>query len=247
MRTKAHGEYLIQLSYLFSIYNCYLVRDDDGFTLIDTGTPGSADDILAAAREYGAPIVRVAVTHAHVDHMGSLDALHEALPEAEIAIGAREARFLAGDTSLDPDEPQVEPRAMVRHRNGVVWREMETACATQPTRLLHDGDVLGSLQVVAAPGHTPGHIVFFDPRGGTLIVGDAMQTAGGVAVAGTIRPTFPFPALATWHKPSALESARRMRALNPTRLATGHGDVLEDPCAAMDRAIARASRQGATR
>jgi len=229
MRTQAHGEYLIQLSYLFSIYNCYLVRDDDGFTLIDTGTPGSADDILAAAQEYGAPIVRVAVTHAHVDHMGSLDALHAALPEAVIAVGAREARFLAGDTSLDPDEPQVEPRSM------------ETNCATQPTRLLHDGDALGSLQVVATPGHTPGHIVFFDPRDGTLIVGDAMQTAGGVAVAGTIRPTFPFPAMATWHKPSALESARRMRALNPARLATGHGNVLEDPCAAIDRAIRAAA------
>jgi glyoxylase-like metal-dependent hydrolase (beta-lactamase superfamily II) len=224
MRSKAHGERLVQFTRL-GVINCYLVREDDGFTLIDTGMPGSAGGILAAARKHGAPIVRIAITHAHTDHMGSLDALHAALPDAEITVGAREARFLAGDFSLDPDEPQVEPRAM------------QAGCCTQPTRLLEDGDTLASLQVLAVPGHTPGHLAFFDLRDRTLIVGDSMQTAGGVAVAGTPRPLFPFPATATWHRPSALQSARRMRALNPARLATGHGPVLDDPLDAMDRAI----------
>ncbi len=224
MRSKAHGEWLVQLTRL-GVFNCYLVREDDGFTLIDTGLPGCAGGILAAARKHGAPIVRIVITHAHMDHFGSLDALHAALPEAEIAVGAREARFLAGDLSLDPDEPQVAPRAM------------QGGCRTQPTRLLEDGETLASLQVIAVPGHTPGHLAFFDLRERTLIVGDSMQTAGGVAVAGTPRPLFPFPATATWHKPTALQSARRMRALNPARLATGHGPVLDDPLDAMDRAI----------
>jgi hypothetical protein len=53
---------------------------------------------------------------------------------------------------------------------------------------------------------------------------------------------FPFPALATWHRPTALASARRLGALQPTRLATGHGAVLEHPLAAMERAIAVAAR-----
>jgi glyoxylase-like metal-dependent hydrolase (beta-lactamase superfamily II) len=224
MKSKAHGERLIQLTRL-GAFNCYLVREDDGFTLIDTGMPGSASGILAAAWKHGAPIARIAITHAHSDHVGSLDALHAVLPEAEIAIGAREARFMSGDLSLDPGEPQVKPRAM------------QGTGHTRPTRLLEDGDTLGSLQVLVVPGHTPGHVAFFDPRDGTLIVGDAMQTAGGVAVAGTPRPLFPFPATATWHKPTALQSARRMRALEPTRLATGHGPVLNDPLGAMDRAI----------
>ena len=42
--------------------NCYLVREADGLSLIDTGLPGSADDILAAARQIGAPIRRIVLT-----------------------------------------------------------------------------------------------------------------------------------------------------------------------------------------
>jgi glyoxylase-like metal-dependent hydrolase (beta-lactamase superfamily II) len=47
--------------------------------------------------------------------------------------------------------------------------------------------------------------------------------------------------MATWHRPTALETARKLRELDPDRLAPGHGKVLENPGAAMDRAIARAS------
>jgi glyoxylase-like metal-dependent hydrolase (beta-lactamase superfamily II) len=101
---------------------------------------------------------------------------------------------------------------------------------------------VGSLEVVASPGHSPDHIAFFDTRDGSLIAGDAFQTRGGVAVSGTVKPLFPFPAMGTWHRPTALESARALRALAPTRLAVGHGTVLDQPLEAMDRAIAEAER-----
>ncbi|HLZ63672.1 MAG TPA: hypothetical protein VKR06_42620, partial [Ktedonosporobacter sp.] len=75
-------------------------------------------------------------------------------------------------------------------------------------------------------------------RDHSLIAGDAFQTLGGVAVSGTIRPLFPLPALGTWHKPTALESAHRLRAIEPSLLAVGHGPLLRDPLPEMDRAIA---------
>jgi glyoxylase-like metal-dependent hydrolase (beta-lactamase superfamily II) len=112
--------------------------------------------------------------------------------------------------------------------------------ATRPSLLLNDGDMIGSLRAVAAPGHTPGHMAFFDERNGALIAGDAFQTLGGVAVAGVLRPLFPLPALATWSLPTALETARKLRALNPRLLAIGHGRMLEGPLAAIDAAIATA-------
>lgn len=232
MRTTHHGHYLVQLTRfprLFPI-NCYLVREEDGFTLVDTGMASSAKSILAAARDLGQPIQRIVLTHAHSDHVGSLDALHQQLPDADVLISARDARFLAGDMTLDSSEPQAKLRGGYQ------------TVTTRPTRLLFDGDRVGSLRVVSAPGHTPGQIALFDNRDGTLIAGDALQTRAGVAVAGTVRWRFPFPALATWHSATALASAQRLRALMPTRLAVGHGEVIEQPLAAMDQAIAVASQ-----
>jgi glyoxylase-like metal-dependent hydrolase (beta-lactamase superfamily II) len=237
MRTTAHGKNLVQLTRLPHIFpvNSYLVREDDGLSLIDANLPGSAKAILAAASVLGAPIKRIALTHAHLDHVGALDALHEALPDVEVLISARDARFLAGDRSLDPDETPKKLRGS--------WK----TCTTRPTRNVQHGDRIGSLEVVASPGHTPGHMAFFDTRDQTLIAGDALQTQGGIAVAGTIRPLFPFVALGTWSKEAALNSALTLRALNPSRLAVGHGQVLEAPAAAIDRAIAAAERNKAAK
>jgi glyoxylase-like metal-dependent hydrolase (beta-lactamase superfamily II) len=232
MRTITLTTNLLQLTRMPHIFpvNCYLVREDDGFTLIDTTIGGSADAILRIAQQHGAPIARIALTHAHGDHVGSLDALHERLPAAEVLIGARDARFLAGERTLDPDEQQGKLRGAY------------TTCATRPTRLLAPGDRVGSLEVIATPGHTPGHVAFFDRRDGSLIAGDAFQTRGGVAVSGTMVPLFPFPAMATWHRPTAVESGRRARALEPALLVVGHGEALRAPLAAMDRALQRAER-----
>lgn len=229
---KQYGN-LTQLTRLFA-FNAYLLREADGLTLIDTGLPGSAPQILAAAKALNAPIRRILITHAHNDHVASLDALVAELPDAEVMSSARTARFLAGERSLDPDEAQD------------VLRGGYTTVATRPTRFIEDGDVVGALRVVASPGHTPGHLSFLDERDGTLIAGDAFHTQAGLAVTGTMRLLFPFPAMATWHKPSALASAKRLLALKPSRLATGHGRVLENPAVAMAAAIAEAERKFAS-
>jgi glyoxylase-like metal-dependent hydrolase (beta-lactamase superfamily II) len=232
MRVRTFGNNLIQITRyprLFPV-NAYLVREDDGFTLIDAGLPGSAAQFVAIAQRFGAPIVRIVLTHAHMDHVGSLDSLHAALPAAEVLTTARSARFLRGDKSLDPDEQ------VGKARGG--WK----VCATRPTRTVQPGDRIGSLELIASPGHSPDHVSFLDLRDRTLIAGDAFQTRGGIAVSGTVRPLFPFPALATWHKPSALASARALHALRPARLAVGHGEVLEAPEPQMAKAIADAER-----
>ena len=234
MKSTAHGERLVQLTRYPKVFpvNVYLVREEDGFTLVDTGLSGSKEAYLAVAREFGGKIRRIALTHAHGDHAGSLDALREALPESEVLVPAREASFLRGDLDLTPEE----------QRFGELKGWWKVA-RTEPTRKITAGEWVGSLEVVAAPGHTPGQVAYFDARDGTLIAGDAFQTRAGIAVSGVMRPLFPFPALATWSLSTALESARRLRTLSPSRLAVGHGPVIEDPLDAMDHAIEVAERK----
>jgi glyoxylase-like metal-dependent hydrolase (beta-lactamase superfamily II) len=215
----------------FGFVNAWLVVEDDGLTLVDTALPGSATAILGAAERLGLPIVRIALTHAHGDHIGSLDAVAGRLPAVEVAISRRDARLLRKDRTPEPGEP-----ADARLRGGY------PGATTRPTRLLDAGDHVGSLEVIAAPGHTPGQVAFLDVRDGTLLAGDAYATLGGVATTATVNPRFPLPALATWHRPTALDTARRLRALDPSRLAVGHGPVIDAPAGAMDRAIARSTR-----
>jgi glyoxylase-like metal-dependent hydrolase (beta-lactamase superfamily II) len=207
--------------------NAYLVPEDDGLTLVDAMVPRSEKQILAAAERLGAPIRRIALTHAHGDHIGSLDALAAALPDAEVLISTRDARLLAKDMSLDPGEPHDKLRGGY------------PGAKTRPTRTFEPGERIGSLEVVAAPGHTPGQVAFLDTRDRTLYCADTYSTLGGVATTAKPNWRFPLPAMATWHRPTALETARAMRALDPARIAPGHGKVVENPGPAMDRAIAR--------
>jgi glyoxylase-like metal-dependent hydrolase (beta-lactamase superfamily II) len=230
---KAARAYLCCMSHLtrvsrYGFVNCYLVEEDDGLTLVDTMIARSAKTIRAAAEKLGAPIARIVITHAHGDHIGSLDALAAALPDVEVLISARDARLLRKDLSLDADEPQVKPRGSL------------PGAATTLSRTIEPGERIGSLEVLDARGHTPGQLALLDVRDRTLICGDAYSTLGGVETAARVNPRFPLLTPATWHRPTALQTARALRALDPARLAPGHGKIVDAPGAAMDAAIARA-------
>jgi glyoxylase-like metal-dependent hydrolase (beta-lactamase superfamily II) len=227
MKTTTVTPNLTQLTRLRFV-NAYLVREDDGFTLVDTTTGGAAASLLAAAERASAPIRRIALTHGHSDHAGSLDALKERLGDSvEVLIPELDARILAGEHVVDGKLPGGWPKAL----------------KTVPDVRLSAGDRVGSLEVVATPGHTPGHVSFLDTRDRSLIVGDTFTTIGGAAVSSHFYLRFPLAYMATWDKTKDLESARTLRALDPALMAVGHGQPVRNPGAAMDAAVARAERK----
>ena len=132
-----------QLTFMPRIFpvNCYIVEEEDGLTLIDAALPYSVKGILQAAAKIGKPITRIVLTHAHGDHVGALDALKQALPKVPVHISARDSRLLAGDVTLDTGEPQTPIR-------GDVPKNVQTRADV----LLHDGNRIGSLLALAAPG-----------------------------------------------------------------------------------------------
>src|SRR5436190_16300450 len=127
----------------FGFVNGYLVEEDDGFTLIDTLLPRSGKVVIEKAAQLGRPIARIALTHAHGDHIGSLDELAAQLPNAEVSISARDARLMAGEKTLDPSEEIGKLRGSY------------PGAKTTPGRTFAPGDRVGSLEVVAARGPTP--------------------------------------------------------------------------------------------
>jgi glyoxylase-like metal-dependent hydrolase (beta-lactamase superfamily II) len=222
MKTTAVTDNLTQLTRLRFV-NAYLVREEDGFTLVDTTTGGAAEDLIAAARAAGGEIRRIALTHGHGDHVGSVDELKHKLG-AEVLMPELDARIHAGEKVVDGKLPGS-------------WPKLETT----PDVRLNPGDRVGSLEVVAAPGHTPGHVAFLDTRDRALIAGDVFTSYGKVAVSNHFYLRFPLAAMATWDKAQDSDSARRLRALDPAVLVVGHGPAVRSPGAAMDAAIARAA------
>jgi len=200
----------------FHFVNAYLVPEDDGLTLVDT-TMNAAPQLLAAAERLGAPIRRIALTHGHGDHVGSLDALKERLGDVQVLMPEVDAQIHAGE----------------REKTKGSWPTLKTV----PDVRLSAGDRVGSLEVVATPGHTPGHVSFLDTRDRTLIAGDVFTTYGGVATTSRFTLRFPFATMATEDKEQNLESARALRALEPTALLVGHGPIVRDPLAAIDREL----------
>jgi glyoxylase-like metal-dependent hydrolase (beta-lactamase superfamily II) len=229
MKSTRESDHLYRLTQM-GMVNCFFVTEEDGLTLIDTNLFGSAAAIIVAAERIGSPIRRIVLTHAHIDHASSLSDLCKRLPEVEWMIGKREAKLLAGDFSLELGETGKKLFGFF-------------PVNLQPTRLLNDGDRVGSLQVVTSAGHTPGHTSYFDTRDDSLIAGDAFTTQTGLVAAGVFKPFFPFPAIFSWNPELCARSAQKLRELNPKRLAVGHGCTLENPVAAMDQAVELAFQQ----
>jgi len=218
-------ENLVQITRLHFV-NAFLVREDDGFTLVDTTVARSTEAVLTAAREAGGSIRRIALTHGHGDHVGSLDALKEQLGDSvQVLMPELDARIHAGERVVEGKLPGS-------------WPKLRTV----PDVRLASGDRVGSLEVVASPGHTPGHVAFLDTRDRSLIAGDVFTSYGNVSVSDHFYLRFPLAAMATWDKAKDLESARALRALDPAILGVGHGPAVRQPAAAMDKAIARATR-----
>lgn len=214
----------------YGLVNCYLVREGDSFTLVDAALGNCHGAILAAAAAAGLPISRILLTHAHMDHVGSVDALMEKLANAQLAASERSLSLLRRppDKSLRPDEAHGPGNDTIK--GGL------PGIRSVVTHLVSEGELYGSLRAIATPGHIPGHLSYLDERDGTLFAGDALTTVARLAVC-TDTPWY-FPArYFTWSRSTAITSAQRLLNYPIERFACGHGPIRSGGRAELQKAV----------
>lgn len=199
------------------VANCYLLESGRDLAVIDAGLPYSHRAVLRLMRELGhqpESLQAIFLTHADRDHMGGAAALRAATG-ARVFAGAIEGEAMAAASEtrrVGLPGPirmafEVTSRFLFARVNPVI-----------PDRILADGEDLEAplgLMALHTPGHTPGHMSFFDAKRRILFAGDSMRS-----FAGRMRPSF---GANTDNELQAQESAWRQLTLNPELILVGHG------------------------
>ena len=192
-------------------------------SLIDTGYRGSRTRIAAAIAAHGRSIddlVRVICTHGHPDHAGGARAFGQS--GVSIYMHPADAASLATGW-----------RAAIRHPSrGRIFAAM----TPQPEQIIPivDGDVLpvlGGLEVVHTPGHTPGSVCLYGARDRVLFVGDALQRRLG-------RVSYASGLYSDDHA-AAKRAVKRLAALDVETIVFSHYPALSEGAATILAALAR--------
>jgi glyoxylase-like metal-dependent hydrolase (beta-lactamase superfamily II) len=208
----------------------YVIADPDGLTLIDASIPPAVGPILNQIKALGkqpSDVKRILITHAHPDHVGDLPKL-KALTGAQIVASAIEQPVIEGKMAV----PRVD---LAKLKGPIKFRPPHTMYKPTPVDLpLQGGEtlpVLGGLHVIHTPGHSPGHLSFWQPEKRLLFCGDVLFNA----------PKFSLPpAFLTVDMDEDKRSVRKLAELGPEVICFGHGQPMTQNAAQRLRDFAAA-------
>ena len=205
----------------------FLIDDGGELTLVDTLGEKHPFTILSAIRRMGRSITdlkRICLTHAHFSHLAGLVALKE-LSGAKVYSHEWEADIIAGHREAQrvPLLPRRPFRVYYPFQLGAALgkgasgrgEDRFEGCPVEA--YLACGDRLGRLEVVHAPGHTPGHLAFWVDSERVLLAGDAIVT---------------WPVVAGGWDSFTLNTKQRRKSLYkladrvPDKVGVGHGDPI---------------------
>ena len=232
-------EVLVDLAYLrAALVNVVFIgpadAGDRGWLMIDAGVSGTRREILAGAKSrFGAASRPAAIvqTHGHFDHVGALVDLSD---EWDVPIYAHplEHPFLTGQQSYPAPDTTADGGIMPKLAS--LFPRSPIDVSKRLRALPEDGSIPGfaGWRWLHTPGHTPGHVSLWREADRTLIAGDAVITTGqesAYEVAVQEPEMHGPPRYFTPDWTSAAASVRRLAALQPELLVTGHGRAMAGP------------------
>ena len=216
----------------------YLRVEGKEAAFIEVNTTYAVPYLLTALREAGRTpddVKFIIVTHVHLDHAGGTSALLKACPNATVLAHPRAARHLIDPSRLVASARQVYGDEAFDELYGAI----EPIDASR-VRTMEDGEAVqlgdATLRFLHTRGHANHHFVVHDEKENVVFTGDtfglvypALQKAKRFAIASTSPTDFDGPA--------AIESVKRIMALQPRAVALTHFGLYEDVKAIGDQLI----------
>lgn len=204
--------------------HAFLVDAGGELSLVDTLYEDDARLVLAAVAALGrkpTDVKRIAITHGHRSHLGGLATLKRETG-APVYAHVWEADIVAGDRRAQP--VSILPRQSLKllpFQLGLwLGRPKHVPCPVDEA--LADGDAFGPLQVLHAPGHSPGHVAFWWPERRFLVAGDGIATWPNLCAGWSA-----FNLNRAQHR----ATLRRLASLDAAVVGVGHGEPITDGAA----------------
>jgi glyoxylase-like metal-dependent hydrolase (beta-lactamase superfamily II) len=206
-----------------------LLCDDEHRILVDCGYPGFLPLLERASADAGVPfreITGVVVTHHDYDHCGALADIKEKYPGVVTMASAADAPVLEGKEKSVRLRQAQSVLANLSESEMRRANEIRAAFASmKPARIdavVGGGDVMpwrGGTEIIATPGHLPGHISLFVRDEKTVVTGDALIALRGRLYVPASRYSF--------DPESAKRSAKKLLNMDADRFVCYHGGVVE--------------------
>lgn len=165
-----------------------LILDGEQSLLVDTGLPDTLDQLSQELARYGVnpqSLSAVLITHHDIDHLGNLKALKAINPALIVITSDGEVPFVEGRVAAQKLQDIASGKLVIGDEQKAWADTMARVFPTLSTpvdEVVQDGDVLtlaDGIEIIATPGHTPGHISLYHHATQTLISGDALNLNQG--------------------------------------------------------------------
>ena len=197
--------------------NVYLIEDGDGVTMFDAGTRSMTAGIASATAELGG-LNRIVLGHSHTDHRGSAPGLGVPVlchPD-ELADARGDGGYHYANFEEMPMLPRVAyPRLLKRWDGGPV----------EIADTVEEGDEVAGFRVVHFPGHAPGLIGLWRESDRLMLSSDTIYMIDSMKFRRADSPRVPHRAFNLDHE-QARESVRKLAAMEPVTIWTGHEEAL---------------------
>lgn len=201
--------------------NIYFLKDEDGVVQFDAGTKAMVKKARAAAEQLGG-LKRIVLGHAHADHRGTAPSL-----DAPVYCHPDEVTYAESDAVLWDYLDISQLPVPARWIYPMLLRRWDGG-AVKIDGTVSEGDEIAGFRVIHFPGHAPGQIGLWRERDRLAIVSDVVYLIDSTRLGRPLprgEASVPHPAWG-WDHAKAKESVRKLAALEPALVCTGHDEPL---------------------